>query len=220
MKIETWPQAREYLRRGKVDPGLKEWFWENRYNGLDFEEEEMNFGRWYFEYLHPEEAAYPDGRVWKAETEMKEGSPAEVMRFIEQTYLEVLGRHADTKGKTDFAELIVSGKLNRAQLAEVLKASPEYKERFPEKEAEDIMLEVPMDLKVHLTWPLFVKALTRSKLLKEKVRPRLDLGRFIEEGLADPEAFYKWFYENRATLTPRDLLGQLKVHKEQKEESP
>ena len=53
--LDNWPLARRYFRRGNIDPRLLQWLRDNRVDGTNYEHEEFEFGRWYFEYLHPEE---------------------------------------------------------------------------------------------------------------------------------------------------------------------
>jgi hypothetical protein len=188
--LETWPKLREYLRGGNVDPRLKEWLWRNRFDGLDYQHEMMEAGRWYFEHLHPEEAAFPDGRVWKPVLELPEGSPAEVMRYVEETYMRVLHRHADQAGKEFYAKAILEGRLKRGDLPEVLKGSREYAAKFggiPEAEAappETVKVQVPVNVEVRLTEGLLVEAMRRSGTWW-RLKPRLDVGGFLEAELGE-----------------------------------
>jgi len=184
--LDTWPKAREYFRRGNIDPRLKEWLWENRQDGWDYEHEMMEFGRWYFEYLHPEEAKFPDGRVWKPIFELKPGSPQEVMRYVEQCYLEVLGRHADDEGKQAYTRAILEGRIRREDLPEILRRSPEYRMRFPEKFKEEkrVKLQVPVDVNVRVSEDMFVQALMRSGTYWQKIKPMLNLAKKLEAYLA------------------------------------
>lgn len=128
--LDTWSKTRAYLRRGNIDQRFKNWFLENNYRGRDYEEEEMEFGRWYFEFLHSEEATFPDGRVWKPILEMTQGSSSEVMAYVEKCYLEVLGRNADQDGKEHYTQEIVAEHLKREDLPNIFRQSKEYKEIF------------------------------------------------------------------------------------------
>jgi len=219
--LDSWPKLREYMRKGGVDPGLKEWFWENRFEGMDYDHEEMEGGRWYFEYLHPEEAAFPDGRVWKPILEVQKGSPVEVMRYVEETYMEVLHRHADQQGKEVYTKAILEGRLQREALPMVLQQSPEYQEKFlqrlgvpprpevpPERLAqapilpvERIRMPVPVNVDVHITESLFIEALKRSQLWAE-VKPRLDVGTWLEGELGEEawRGLQVWLYSGKPTL--------------------
>jgi len=208
--IESWGQMREYMRKGNVDSKLKDWMWENRFEGWDYQHEMMEMGRWYYEYLHPEEATYPDGKVWKAETELREGSPPEVMNFVEKVYMEILGRHADQEGKENYTKLILSGQIRRVDLPDILRQSSEYwKKMTTPSEAEGLKLELPVSVDVKITEDLLVQVLMRSKTYWEKVKPRLDLGKYLEEQLGPGWGeFQKWYYSEQPTL--EQFLKRLK----------
>jgi len=174
--LKTWPQARAYFRKGRIDTKLKEWLWENRFEGFDWQHEMMEMGRWYFEYLHPEEAKFSDGRIWKPVTEVAPGSPPEVASFVEQTYLKVMGRHADDAGKKHYTSMILKGEISRDALPGILKQSPEYREKHPE-ETERVKMNVPVDVDLRLTAQIIWEAITRSETYARKIRPILELGR-------------------------------------------
>lgn len=204
--LTNWPKAREYFRRGNIDSRLKKWLWDNRYEGFDYQHEMMEFGRWYFEYLHPEEA-----EGWKPVTELTPGSPAEVMRFVEQTYLDVLGRHADQKGKEAYTRAILADQLRREDLPAVLRQSPEYQERFQEEARgeERVRMPVPVNVDIRISEDLFERALMRSKVYWERIKPRLDLAKFIESQVRNKDKLYEWFYSNRADLSLKQLLRKI-----------
>lgn len=124
--IKRWPQMREYLRKGNVDPELKQWIVNNRKDGTDWEHEMMEFFRWYFEFLHPEE----NTGGWQPILKVEPQSSAGIMRYVEQCYLEVLGRHADQEGKENYTRLIQGGHIKKEDLPNILRSSPEWKERF------------------------------------------------------------------------------------------
>jgi len=176
--IKNWPQFREYLRKGNIDPRLKEWFWRNRFEGFDYDHEELHGGLYYFWWLHPEEKVFPDGRVWEPVFEVPKGSPAEVMRYVEDTYMKVLGRHADQEGKEAYTRAILEGRLRREDLPLIL-----------------------VNVDVRISEDLFVQALMRSKTFWEKIKPRLDIGEYLEEGLGERwKELQLWFYSERPTL--------------------
>lgn len=197
--LDNWPKAREYLREGGIDPLLKIWLWENRFEGYDFDHEEMEFGRWYFEYLHPEEGEFPDGKVWEPVQEIPAGSPPEVMRYVEQTYMEILGRHADQAGKEAYTNAILGGQLKREDLPEHLKRSPEYRQKVTP--GEQVKVQVPVSVDIHITEGIFLEALKKSKTYWEKIKPKMDIGGFVFDSLKGSEEFLKWFYANKEDLT-------------------
>jgi len=224
--IETWPQLRNYLRKGNIDPRLKEWFWENRFDGTDAAHEAMEGGRWYFEYLHPEEAKFPDGRVWKPVFGVDPNSPAGVMRYVEEQYLKVLGRHADLPGKEYYTKAILEGRIAREDLPRLLRASREYRERSGTPE-ERVRVQVPVDVDVRLDervamralmqsrlWALdervAMRALMQSRLWAERIRPRLDLGGYILERVSDRDTFLREFYATREGVEKHEFIELLR----------
>jgi hypothetical protein len=207
--LDNWTKTREYFRKGKIDERLVDWLWQNRYEGFDYNHEMMEFGRWYFEYLHPEEATREfkpskviegDLKIWKPVTELKEGSPPEVMRYVEDTYMKILGRHADQEGKEVYTKAIVEGRLPREDLPTLLKQSAEFKQRNQQLggSQEEVKLQVPVKVNVRLTEPLIVEALSKSKIFWIDIKPRLDLGAYLEVLLGDNyREFLRWFYEEK-----------------------
>jgi len=198
--LDNWPKAREYLRKGDIDPRLKQWLWDNRFEGFDFDHEEMEFGRWYYEYLHPEEAG-----PWAPVTVLQKGSPPEVMAYIEDQYMQVLGRHAEQEGKEYYAKAILEGRISREDLPEILKRSLEYKQKVAEQtpiQGETIRIPVPVNVDIQITEDIFLEALKRSDLYWEQIKPRLDVGTFVEGTLGEEEwrNFQQWFYEKEPTL--------------------
>lgn len=125
--LDTWAKARAYFRKGNIDPRLKMWLWFTRYDGYLYQREMMEFGRWYFEYLHPEEA-----EGWKLMGLVK-GSVIEVTWYVEETYETILGRNADEKGKENYVKAILNGKILREDLPNILRASEEYQQKFLKK---------------------------------------------------------------------------------------
>ncbi len=208
LELDSWPKAREYFRKGQINPSLWKWLWDNRFEGFDYHHEMMEFGRWYFEYLHPEERTLEDGRVWEPVHELKEGSPPEVMRFVEQTYMEVLGRHAEQESKQAYTQAILTGAIQRDDLPTVLKQSPEYQSQATDK-GEAVRIRIPIQAQVNLTEDLFIEAMMRSKTYWEGLKPKIDIGSYIKEGLGEHwEEFIKWFYEHGKDLgTERFVLA-------------
>jgi len=126
--LSEWTKMREYLRNGNIDQRIKDYLikYRNRNFIPDADEELRNYFKWYFEYLHPEENI----GNWKSEPEPLEyGSWGEVRQYVEQCYMKVLGRHADELGKQSYTELIITGKIKREDLPDILRNSPEYKLR-------------------------------------------------------------------------------------------
>jgi hypothetical protein len=124
-KLLEWRNMRLYIQAGNIDERLKHLLNENRNRNVipDADQEFRNAWRYYFELLHPTENI-------DHLTQRPDEPPAEMADYpyIEQAYLEVLGRHADEQGKATYAKLIREGKLPREQLPVVLKQSQEYLE--------------------------------------------------------------------------------------------
>lgn len=209
--ITTWPHAREYFRKGNINIGLKEWLWHNRFEGFDYQHEMMEFGRWYFEYLHPEENSFEvDGKqvVWQPVTELQFGTPPEVMRFVEEIYMQTLGRHADQYGKEAYTKAILDKTIKREDLPQLLKQSPEYMEKVGGP-TERIKLQVPVSVDIKINEGLIVEAMSRSKTWEEKIKPKIDVGTFLEAFLAEKyPRFIAWFYEIQPDL--KEFIKKLK----------
>ncbi len=205
--IRDWTAARQYLREGQIDQLLKEWFWENRSEGFDYDHEELEGGRWYFEYLHPDEVKFNDGRVWKPIMTMPLGSPAEVMAYVEKLYLKVFGRNADQSGKEQYTQAILNGSVKREDLEGLLKQSNEYLDRH----AETIRLEVPVTVDVKVTEDLIAKAMFRSKNFWDRMMPRIELGTFLQEHVS-PEQWQtltQWYFAAPDSLTLKQFIKKL-----------
>ena len=223
--LDTWPKAREYFRRGNIDPRLKEWLWENRHEGFDYDHEEMEFGRWYFEYLHPEEAEYPDGRRWQPVLEVDPDSPAGVMRYVEECYMQVLGRHADQPGKEVYTKAILEGKIRKEDLPKLLRASEEYRERQGEGMGmgmgmgmEKVKVQIPVNVSVAVSTDTFIEALKRSSAYWDEVKPVMDVGRFLKKRLGEKwKGFEEWFYLKRGEIALKDLAKKLEELEELEE---
>ncbi|MCW4049218.1 MAG: DUF4214 domain-containing protein [Candidatus Bathyarchaeota archaeon] len=202
--LDTWPKAREYFRKGDIDPRLKQWLWDNRFEGFDFDHEEMEFGRWYFEYLYPEEREFTD-EVWEPVYEIPIGSPAELMNYVEKTYIELLGRHADQAGKEYYTNAILEGLLRREDLPDIIKQSLEYQQKVaepPSIQGERIRIPVPVNVDLQITEGIFLEALKRSNVYWQGIKPKMDIGGFVFDSLEpeEKEEFLKWFYEKEPTL--------------------
>lgn len=127
-RLEDWPRMREYLRKGSIAPGIKDFLikYRNRNRIPDADTEIREYFRYYFEVLHPEE----NTEGWKSEPEEPPaGSWAEIRSYVEKCYLEILGRHADEKGKEIYTQHILNGRIKREDLPTILKESEEYKRK-------------------------------------------------------------------------------------------
>jgi len=236
--LKTWPEVRGYLRRGNIDREFLDWIREcQNHAGWDWENECFDSLK-YYRAIHPEEL--PDIAP-AMELKLKQpslGSPPEVMHYVEETYKEVLGRHADDAGKEGYTKAILEGRLRREILPILLRQSEEYQAKFlwrsavplqipqaqiptvplplgpaaPSEAGETVRMPVPVNVDVRLTETLFVDALRRSKIWAQ-VKPRLDLGSWLEGELGAEgwRRLQEWFYGETPTLERfRKKLGELK----------
>jgi SAM-dependent methyltransferase len=121
--LKKWNDARGYFRKGNIDPNLVGWLNTNRKIGFDWENEMVDFWRWYYLYLHPEENVQHLEPI----TTLPDGHPANIMGKVEGLYMKVLGRHADQPGKEAYTAQVMSGKMTLAEVEKEMQSSPEYK---------------------------------------------------------------------------------------------
>ena len=200
--IKSWTELREYLRRGNIDKELLQWIIDCRLEyGWDWQNEMQDCFR-YYKALHPEEL---EGYEIPEDLKPSYGSPPEVMAYVEKCYLEVLGRHADDKGKEFYTQLILSGQIRREDLPKILMQSPEYREKF----GEQVKVQVPVDVNVSVSEDLFIKALMQSKTYWEKIKPAIDIGKFVIEHMG--KDFIEWFYKEKelGNLTLKEFVKKL-----------
>jgi hypothetical protein len=123
--IKTWPQMRSYIRKGNVHLELKHLFIKYRNSsGWDWENESRDPFIWY-KALFPEEMNRWDSNPQPP----SKGSPPEVMSYVEEQYLKILGRNADDHGKKAYTDAILRGAIKREDLPNVLLSSEEYKQK-------------------------------------------------------------------------------------------
>ena len=135
--VEGWPHMRAYMKTGHIEDDLKQVFIDHRNDsGWDYENESRDPFIWY-KTLFPDEI-----REWDSNPRPpSEGSPPEVMAYVEQQYREILGREADDKGKQMYADSIVAGTIQREKLPDIFKNSEEYKQKHPK--VEETVTEKP-----------------------------------------------------------------------------
>lgn len=109
---DQWKELRDIIVKHRNDSG---WDWEN---------ESRDFFLW-CKALHPREF-----QSWEATPKPpSSGSPPEVMAYVEEQYLKMLGRNADDAGKQDYTQAILQGRIPREGLAKILMESKEYKQK-------------------------------------------------------------------------------------------
>lgn len=124
--LRSWKEVREYVRKGNVDKELLDWIISIKdVTGADYINETRDFFVWY-SMLYPDDIAGASSNPQP----LAEGSYDEVMKFVEESFLKILGRHADDEAKVRYTEAIMKGEVKRDELEGILKESEEYKERF------------------------------------------------------------------------------------------
>jgi len=163
LDILTWHQFRNYLKQGKITKDLKKWIIKNRTLGFDYENEMTDIFRYYFIYLHPEE-----NKAGLKVKKMKD-QKAIAMKNVEDIFLEILGRHADTKGKIIYTNMILNNQITYDLLRKTLMKSAEYKQKHPET-VEVLHLEnVGVDIDLKLTDDIiYNNIIKRSRLFRDK----------------------------------------------------
>jgi len=132
--IKDWPTLREVVRKGTWEEIKEDSFFDKLRNialkhrndsGWDWENESRDWFLWL-------KAIYPQAfKEWESTPQMpSKGSPPEVMAYVEEQYLKILGRNADDTGKQAYTEAIIQGKISREDLPEILRTSEEYKQKI------------------------------------------------------------------------------------------
>jgi len=206
--IKTWKQFEEYLKKGKVAPELMDWLIRAlRAPPTDYGVETRETAKYYFA-LHPEEITPGVEYLLKNPPEMDEGTKIET--YVRKMYFKVLGRHPDRGGLEYYKRLILSGEITKEQLPDILRSSPEYREKFALAK-ETVRIQAPVNIDVALSDDLFIQAMMRSKTWFSKIKPQLDVGKFILSHVKNRDEFLAWFYKNRDKIKLEDLMGWLNV---------
>lgn len=155
----------------------------------------------YYLFLHPEKIT-PELEE-KLKNPPKMTPEIEVENKIMQIYFEVFGRHPDKPGLEYWKWMVLEGRVKLEDLPRIFMESEEYK-RLQMSKGELVRVEVPVDVRVQVTEDLFEKALMQSDLWWKRIKPALDIGRFVIENLGS--SFVEWFYRERE-------LGNLTIEK-------
>jgi len=123
--IQDWPQMRAYIRVGHIEDDLKQLFIDHRNDsGWEYEDESRKTFFWY-KILFPEEM-----KGWTSNPgPPSKDSPQEVRAYVEQQYLNLLGRKADEKGAQLYVDSIIAGTVKRENLPTILMNSEEYQQK-------------------------------------------------------------------------------------------
>lgn len=152
--------------------------------------------KWFYA-LNPNEITDEVQELISTPPEMTE--EIELENYITRMYFEVLGRHPDEAGKQAYLQSIMKGQMRRDQLRDALMASPEYAKRrqvYPGVTDEQ-KINIPVNVKLDLNERIFIDAMRKSKVWWEGVKPKLDLGAKLVEGLqVQKQPFIDWMYDN------------------------
>jgi hypothetical protein len=207
--IESWEMFQEFVKRGKAPEEFKAWMMEAlQAPPTNWGTETRELCKWYYA-LHPGEIT-PEikGRL---ENPPKLTPEIEVENFVARMYFEMLGRHPDEEGKRQYVEALLSGRITKEQLPQILRQSPEYLQKIgaPAGQVESVRMQVPVNVDVRISEGLFLEALQRSKTYWNTIKPQIDLGRFILGGLKRKDEFLRWFYNNKDKISLQELSEHL-----------
>lgn len=189
LNLKHWPALRDYLIKGipeepmaqpvldTSNPHVKmyEWLIRNRRMGYDWENEMCDMFRWYFEYLHPEQN-YTELEVITDQIPER----AEIMTQIEELYLELLERHADSPGKQMYTRMVEIGEATLEEVRGSIMASSEYQAKHPTDVADVIPLseKVQFDVNMIVTEDVIRKnIIEKSTIFQDRFATPLRLGR-------------------------------------------
>lgn len=199
--IENWTQARAYFRKGRIDARLRQWIIDNRFDGADYEHEMQDFFRWY-QYLHPEEL---EGFKAEKRDARPQINVQELVDHVKALYLRIVGEEMPEEDLKQLVSAIIQGKIKKENLPRVFE---DYRIQVKPKGAEKVRVAVPVDVDVRVTEDLFERALLKSKLYWTKIKPRIDLGKALEDIVWDVPKFHRWFYDQVGEMS----LGKLAIY--------
>lgn len=215
LNIDRWSEFETYLKKGEIDDIFKSWLVDALQAPPTNWGTETRETAKYFFAMHPDQIT-PEIKD-RLENPPQLTPQVEIENYVTRTYFEVLGRHPDEQGRKFYTQAILQGDIKKQQLPRILKQSLEYHEKHgaPEGSAEKIRVDVPVDVDVRVSEGLFRKALMKSDVYWQKIKPRLDLGDFMVSSLSvkDRTSLYEWFYRNRHSLSIQDLSEWLSQHR-------
>jgi hypothetical protein len=189
--IGSWAEFEKYVEEGKnitKDSFLYKWaVTALTFSASNWGIECRELAKWLFFYN--KHLVY-DEVIKSLKTLPKMSARDEVENFVTEKYFKVLGRHPDAQGLTSYTELILSGKLKKEELEQQLRSSPEYIEKF----GEVVDVTIPVSVKPIMTPEIARAILSRSRIYREDIKPKMDVGEFILNQVRNREEFLKWFY--------------------------
>lgn len=209
-KIRNWSDFQEFVKIGKGagDEGFEKWLKDAlRAPPTNWGTETRETAKWFFTF-HPE-------LVTKEIKSFIENPPVmtpeiEAGNLVTRLYFEILGRHPDEEGKEFYVDRMLKGEMDSEGLITTLMGSEEYAQLSGKSrlEIEQVKVKVPVNVSVNITEETFVEALKKSKTYWGKIKPKIDIGTYLIGSLriAKREEFLEWFYKNRTTMGPQDLV--------------
>ena len=188
--IHTWKDFEEGLEKGlpeEIEQKLVEFL---QVEPTDYGTEMRETAKYYF-LLHPDKIT-PEIEE-KIKNPPKMTPEIEVEHYVRQCYFMILNRHPDRPGLEYYKWAILEGQIKKEDLPKLLMQSPEF---LAKKEAteETVKVQVPVDVQVKVSEDLFIRALMQSKLWWNKLKPAIDIGKFILENRPD---IVDWFYKEK-----------------------
>jgi len=136
--IRNWPEYEAYLKKGKVDPLLKNFLIKClEMPRTDWGVEYRQMALWYFS-MHKDELT-PE-ILHKIKNPPKLTPEQEVEYYVIKCYREVLGREPDEQGRRFYTKAILSGKIKREELIPILMSSEEYRQKYNISEIEHYVI--------------------------------------------------------------------------------
>jgi len=209
LNLNTWREFEEYITStDKLDESLIDWVKRGlTWKATDFGIETRETCKWII-FHHRELLEDP---------EIEEGirnppkltEEDKVESYVRRMYFQVLGRHPDRSGLEYYKKAILEGKLSKEALPLALKTSPEYAEKFGQP--EKVRMQIPVNVDIGVTTDTFIEAMRRSGTFWKKIKPAIDIGRFVMDMLSNNwRDFERWFYQNRDKITLADFIEKLR----------
>jgi len=186
LDIHNYYELDKYLQEGIIDQTLKDWIIQNRQVGMNYENEMVDIFKYYFYYLHPDQKPFDINVIEKLDP----NGAAALMAFVGEQYLEILGRHASDDERYHYAMLIMTQKITKDQLSDILKQSDEYKQNHQTNQQQQSLQEqdegpsenlplahLPISVELKLTENIIDQVLRHSKFYNEHIKSLVELGK-------------------------------------------
>ncbi|MBA7682074.1 hypothetical protein ES703_90420 [subsurface metagenome] len=203
--VGSWGEFERFVEEGTDEPSFHKWLFDAlQAPPTNWGTETRETAKWYFTF-HKNQIT-PEIRE-RLENPPKMTPEIEMENFVTRTYFQVLGRHPDEEGRKNYVKALLEGRLKPEGLVAILRQSPEFRQKTRLTEPVEIVpIRVPVDVNVRLSEDLFIEALKKSKIYWDIIKPKMDIGGLILNGLRRRDEFLKWFYANREDLTTQQLL--------------